>query len=333
MIKLLGARLIKTNRMKCRIAMYAFCLLISINPVFLPKVFALNTLGLAGLSTTADAAFSLRRLSTGYTGSLVNVRRSSDNTTSDIGYDGNGYLDTATLKTFCGAGNGFVAIWYDQSGNARNEVMATTASQPQIVSSGSLIYSSGRPTVYFSGSNYMQTAAAATWLATPYTFNGLLQISSIGGSTQYFLGTTGGTTNTALHCGLRSSTAWTVAQYSNDIDYSYSPSLNPQIYTVVKNSGAGSSFYVTGATVGTSGSLPSSNPSASLGVLNLGTGYGTTGQGWVGNMSEVIIFTSALSAGTRQSLECNQMQTYFPITGSASFCLSSTTTLADALSG
>jgi hypothetical protein len=28
-------------------------------------------------------------------------------------------LDTASLLTFCGAGNGFVTTWYDQSGKCK----------------------------------------------------------------------------------------------------------------------------------------------------------------------------------------------------------------------
>ena len=43
-------------------------------------------------------------------GSAVRVRRSSDNSETDIGFTVNGNLDTAALLTFVGAGNGFVTI-------------------------------------------------------------------------------------------------------------------------------------------------------------------------------------------------------------------------------
>jgi len=87
----------------------------------------------------AAAAYSVRRLSSTYSGSLIEVRRSSDNTTQDIGYDDNGDLDTASLLSFVGVGDGFVRTWYDQSGNANDVQQTTTSNQPQIVSSGSLI--------------------------------------------------------------------------------------------------------------------------------------------------------------------------------------------------
>ena len=44
------------------------------------------------------------------TGSKVRVRRSSDNSETDIGFTENGNLDTAALLTFVVAGNGFVII-------------------------------------------------------------------------------------------------------------------------------------------------------------------------------------------------------------------------------
>lgn len=84
-------------------------------------------------------AYSLRRLKTEYTGSLIRVRRSSDNTELDIGYTSAGMLDSAAMLTFVGAGNGFVTRWYDQSANGQDAVQTTAAAQPQIVSSGSIV--------------------------------------------------------------------------------------------------------------------------------------------------------------------------------------------------
>jgi hypothetical protein len=86
----------------------------------------------------AAVAYSLRKLRTAYTGSAIRVRRSSDNAEQDIAFVGND-LDTSSLITFCGAGNGFVTTWYDQSTNANNSTQATATNQAQIVSSGALI--------------------------------------------------------------------------------------------------------------------------------------------------------------------------------------------------
>jgi len=86
----------------------------------------------------AAVAYSLRKLRTAYTGSAIRVRRSSDNAEQDIAFSGND-LDTASLLTFCGVGNGFITRWYDQSTNANNSTQATAASQAQIVASGAVI--------------------------------------------------------------------------------------------------------------------------------------------------------------------------------------------------
>lgn len=101
----------------------------------------------------AAVAYSLRKLRTAYTGSAIRVRRSVDNAEQNIGYDSNNVLDTAALLTFCGASNGFVTTWYDQSGNANNATNSTAIAQPQIVSSGAMILINGKPSVQFDGSN------------------------------------------------------------------------------------------------------------------------------------------------------------------------------------
>lgn len=92
---------------------------------------------------SANMAFSMFKLRTAYSGNCLRVRRSSDNTEQDIGFVNN-YLDTASLLSFVGAGDGFVVKWYDQSGDARDLSRTTSAlAQPQIVSSGALITRNG----------------------------------------------------------------------------------------------------------------------------------------------------------------------------------------------
>ena len=108
---------------------------------------------LLDLYPSAAVAYSLRKLRNAYTGSAIMVRRSSDNTEQDIGFDVNGNLDTVSLLAFCGAGNGFVTTWYDQSGNAQNATMSTQANQPQIVSSGVVLTQNGKPTLQYDGTN------------------------------------------------------------------------------------------------------------------------------------------------------------------------------------
>jgi hypothetical protein len=103
--------------------------------------------GILDTYPNAAVAYSVRRLATAYTGPLLRVRRSSDNTEQDIGYTTLGDLDETALTNFVGANNGFVTTWYDQSGNANNLTQTTAANQPQIVSSGSVLTLNSKPAV------------------------------------------------------------------------------------------------------------------------------------------------------------------------------------------
>lgn len=93
------------------------------------------------------AAYSLRYCyPTIYSGDVVLVRRSSDN--AEEGFTPEEILD-GTLASFCGAGDGFVKTWYDQSGNGRNFTQATAGKQPKIVSSGVVLTERSKPAILF----------------------------------------------------------------------------------------------------------------------------------------------------------------------------------------
>ena len=117
----------------------------------------------------AAAAYSLRLLDSSYVGSAIRVRRSSDNTEQDIGFNVFGELDTVSLLAFAGTGDAFVKTWYDQSGSSNDATRTTTANQPQIVSSGAVILDNGKPAVEFTGSHYLISGTiSATGTATNF---------------------------------------------------------------------------------------------------------------------------------------------------------------------
>ena len=95
----------------------------------------------------AAAAYSLRKLRSSYSGSAIRVRRSSDNTELNIGFDSDGNLDTIALSSFVGSGNGFVTTWYDQSGNNNPLFKNSATNQPRIVNSGVVETIGGKPAV------------------------------------------------------------------------------------------------------------------------------------------------------------------------------------------
>ena len=112
-------------------------------------------------STSLVGAWSVsRRLLATYTGPLVRVRRSSDSTEQDIGATATGDLDTTALLAFCGAGNGFVRTLYAQTGSGIDFGMSTAASQPLIVSSGSLETLNSKPTMRVTGGQCLDSAFA-----------------------------------------------------------------------------------------------------------------------------------------------------------------------------
>ncbi|WP_413510018.1 arabinofuranosidase catalytic domain-containing protein [Serratia liquefaciens] len=99
----------------------------------------------------AAMAYGLRKLRSTYEGFAVRVRRSSDNAETDIGFAADRGLDVAALLSFCGAGSGFVTMWYDQSGNNAHAARTNTVGQPMIVSAGVLVTLNGRPALAFDG--------------------------------------------------------------------------------------------------------------------------------------------------------------------------------------
>lgn len=94
------------------------------------------------------AAFSISKLFTNATRTLQ-IRRSSDNTTLDIGFVNN-LFDTASATTFIGGGSGFVSKWYDQSGNSNDAAQSDTTKQPQLVFN----VQNSLPTLRFNGTSH-----------------------------------------------------------------------------------------------------------------------------------------------------------------------------------
>lgn len=127
-----------------------------------------------------------RRLGGTYTGNLIEVRRSSDNALSNIGFNSDNELDVATLTGFIGASSGFIRTIYDQTGAGNNFVQTTLANQPRIVNAGVVDTVNGKPSAFFDGVNDVMTVSASTvtykWLSSPDGFShhilGILQFGT-----------------------------------------------------------------------------------------------------------------------------------------------------------
>jgi|DEB0MinimDraft_6_1074348.scaffolds.fasta_scaffold04991_3 hypothetical protein len=98
------------------------------------------------------AAYSLRKLRRDYLGPAIRVRRFVDAEELDIFFDSAGNLDTASLEAFCAGTDGYVSVWYDQA-NGNDAEQTTTAHQPQIVSSGTVLDIDGNSAISFDGND------------------------------------------------------------------------------------------------------------------------------------------------------------------------------------
>jgi len=87
-------------------------------------------------STDVYAAYSVRELNRSYSGDCLRIREDGGDTEIDIGFS-DGWIDTAAIASHCGANNGYVVKWYDQSGNSKDLIQSTAASQPQIYNGSS----------------------------------------------------------------------------------------------------------------------------------------------------------------------------------------------------
>jgi len=267
--------------------------------------------GLLDTYTGAAAAYSLRQLSSTYTGSAIRVRRSSDNTEQNIGFVNN-ELDTTSLTSFCGAGNGFVTTWYDQSGNGRNATQTTASSQPQIVSSGSVITENGKPAAQFDGIddylNYNQSAS--NLFASNFSFICVNNVT--GGSTRKFLIEPTSTSSNVYNPSVEYNQAFptTLRLFSGDatvgpIATTSSNHFNAnsqRLVSALKNGTTIQELFVNNTSEGSTS--PSATPVINITGYNIATYRDANDRFFGGNMQEIILYNSYESTN-RTGIETN----------------------------
>jgi len=90
---------------------------------------------LLNLYPGATAAYGVRKLKSDAT-DCVRVQRASDGTEQDFGFDSVGIIDMDSIGQFCGYSEGYVAKWYDQSGNQNHAVQSSSGNMPLIYRGG-----------------------------------------------------------------------------------------------------------------------------------------------------------------------------------------------------
>ena len=263
----------------------------------------------------AAAAYSLRKLRSAYTGNAIRVRRASDNTEQNIGFVNN-VLDTSSLTSFCSGTNGFVTTWYDQSSNGRNATQTTAANQPQIVSSGSVILDNSKPAIFWNGGQRLSLASDSMTNGIGYFSSfSVSKLNDNTSSTQRFLslistGTSssasrilfgkngssliiagGRRLDTDSFSGATSSTTYTLNQVLNSNILNY---ISSKLDIFINSSSVASS-----TTFHSGGSVSATNAQTQqIGADAFG------GQNWLGNMQEMIFYTSDQSSN-RTGIETN----------------------------
>jgi hypothetical protein len=258
----------------------------------------------------ATGAYSLRKLSSTYTGAAIQVRRSTDNATQDIGFVGEG-LDITAMETFVGGAgnNGFVSIWYDQSGNGNDQAQATAGDQPQIVSGGSTITQGGLPTLefntaYFRRSNIISNTADKTTFNVYYPTaisagKCIMDLSSVSATGQSWVLSS----ETALRCVSRTyvTTAGAINTYSLLEMWQDGITIdNANQFKMYLNG-----TYVPRAS-GTAGTLTTGTSDFTIGWSNNGSNH------FDGSQQEVVIYPSALSDVNREGVRDN-INTYYSV--------------------
>lgn len=231
----------------------------------------------------ATAAFSLRSLRGATANSaVVNVRRSSDNQTQD--FTAAEVVD-GTLEAFCGAGDGFVRTWYDQSGNSNHAAQTSTSLQPRIVNAGVVETEAGKPAIVWPTTNAGLLLSAR--ITTIRTYFLLARCTNATLNSQPFL--LGDSSDVDFHAG---SSTWLDGSQAAAVVRNGDNRLNGNTVNFMTTSRDTTRYIFT--------MIPTDNARGSQLMLD----RGTTVRSWIGPVQEIIIYSGEQST-TRAAIEAS----------------------------
>ena len=242
----------------------------------------------------AAAGYSLRALNSAYTGAAIKVRRSSDNAEQDISLLYDGSLNTVSLLSFVGAGDGFVSTWYDQSGAGNDVTQGSASAQPKIVSSGSVILENGKAAIEFDGSNDFFDATSVT-TGNPKSIFISSKFSSVTASERVIFDSI--TTNQAIL--YKASNNSIALGFGTFTFTSYTATTDYVLYSIMHN-GTNSNAYINSGQILTNQNLGT----GSFNGLRIGAVRGTANLFYNGIISEFIVYGSDQSTD-RADIETN----------------------------
>ena len=152
---------------------------------FVKQEIAVPPVGNLLLDEYPGAAFahSIRKLRTAYTGDCMQIIRLNDSATLDIGFAGDGYIDTAAIDAFLfPSNNARVSVWYDQSGNGIDFTPKGTIGGFLVTNAGVKYSSNGKFAVYTSnGYQYNMGSDLYTYNGTEYQIAGVSETDPYNG--------------------------------------------------------------------------------------------------------------------------------------------------------
>ena len=252
---------------------------------------------LLDLYPSASAAYSFRKLRTAYSGSCIRVRRSSDNTETDIGFNGGGSIDTTALTTFCGSNNGFVSIWYDQSGNSQNQIQNTTGNQPRIVLNGSMILLNTKPSLdtnFFAGQTQFMSTNTASFNSIQTTIISVNKSSTLGPAGIYQRLISIGAYNSGYYLGGNSFLDDMLAVFNGSALTCFGGTINVQNLSISYNNATTGFLNNNGNQVATLTTSVSSYGNQKLFIAS--DSANNSAEYWRGNIQEVVVYPSNQSA-------------------------------------
>ena len=279
----------------------------TVTPTITPTATPPPSLLIDAVGVSTRSAFGLRKLRSAYAGSAVQVIRTSDNATQNIGFDANNNFDYAAAESFVGAGGtGNVKVWYDQSGNGYD---CTPTARWRLVTSGACIAGPKAGTYAVFGNNGYGTFNTAG-LAPPFSASFVFKTGTNITDQKYLLSRQSGGSDGTIY----------LRVYDGKFDYGYRDSVG--LVGVLK-SVATSTWYVHQALCsGTVGEHAQMNQNGGALANSADHMSAMTARTWNagllcrsdyaegfpfnGNVCEIVVWSAALDATQRAAADSNQ---------------------------
>lgn len=252
----------------------------------------------------SDAVFALsaaRKVVKSYRGAHCIVHRSSDSATLTIGFGSNGAVDIASARAFRGNGTLWVDRVYDQTGSG-NDFTPITASTVELVLDGP----GGKPAFGFYGNGGLSCSYNAAFALTGD--QSIVSVVSHTSAAGYIIGTLDGSNNGwAAEAG----TGGKVAYFSKTKGaFSLSTTATNdgfQRSSIITRTSGAMAFFLQNVADGTAtghGNI------ASGATVFIGSDAAGTGTKLNGLISEIALYSRALSAGERAAIAADHVSYY-----------------------